>query len=1152
MSNNPNLYFGNTLLNPDTKPVSLETVALNDDTYFKIENYDKMNPFFMTIVSDVDLWMYISSSGGLTCGRKNAESALFPYYTDDKIHDSHETTGSHTVLIVHKDDKDFLWTPFSTHNDSVYKITRNIYKNTIGNKIVFEEINHDLEVSYNYTWKSSDSFGFIKESSLVNLSKTVVDVKVLDGIRNIMPYGINTFLQTNNSTLADGYKRCELQGNVGLGIYNLSSIVTDKAEPSESLKATTVWSKGLKNPTYLLSEQQINTFSRNEKIETEFDVKGRRGAYYLSDTISLSSDGMKNWYIVAELNQNASSIERLIKDIKENNSIIEELELDVLKGDHNLKKLVYDADGYQSTANEKAGYRHFSNTLYNIMRGGIYADGYNIDRDDFEEFVGNWNKNVYAKHQEFIKQLPKTINYNDLLVLVEKTGSNDLERLTLEYLPLTYSRRHGDPSRPWNKFNIEIAKENGDKELKFEGNWRDIFQNWEALSVSFPSYIESIIAKFVNASTADGYNPYRITKEGIDWEKFDPEDPWSNIGYWGDHQIIYLLKLIELSKAYNPEKLKDLLQKDIFVYANIPYRIKGFNEMVTDPRNSITFDDELEELIVKKTNAIGSDGKLMDNGTEIYKVNLMEKLLVTLLSKFSNYVPEGGIWMNTQRPEWNDANNALVGYGLSMVTLYYLHRFQTYMGQIVNEINMESIEVSEEVLQMFNDTLTVLKENKHYLGEKISDETRYLIVKSLGQIGESYRNSVYNNGFTGEKKTLSITSLKEFIDISMVHLKDTISKNKREDGLYHSYNLIKFGAETCSVSNLYEMLEGQVSVLSSKALDEKEAIEVLKSLRNSRIYRENQNSYMLYPNRELPEFLLKNVVPETDVMSSSILKSELEKGLTRFIEKDVNGKYHFNGQFKNGDEILNAMKETHEFEDADIKVVEELYTELFNHHAFTGRSGTFYKYEGLGSIYWHMVSKLLLATQENFNEVYNKNGMNADAKALHNYYEAIKDGIGLNKSPENYGAFPTDAYSHTPSFSGVQQPGMTGQVKEDFISRFGELGVKVESGLIRFKPVLLSTLEFLNETRIWSLPINNDGDTDISIRLEKNTLGFTFCTVPVIYCLDSKRKIEVCYNDGSESTLEDTDTLNQSMSQSIFNRDNKINRIKVYIDGSKM
>jgi hypothetical protein len=51
-----------------------------------------------------------------------------------------------------------------------------------------------------------------------------------------------------------------------------------------------------------------------------------------------------------------------------------------------------------------------------------------------------------------------------------------------------------------------------------------------------------VIAKFVNASTIDGYNPYRITKEGIDWEVEEPEDPWSYIGYWGDHQVIFFIR----------------------------------------------------------------------------------------------------------------------------------------------------------------------------------------------------------------------------------------------------------------------------------------------------------------------------------------------------------------------------------------------------------------------------------------------------------------------------------------------------------------------------------------------------------------------------------------------------------------------------------
>ena len=158
-----------------------------------------------------------------------------------------------------------------------------------------------------------------------------------------------------------------------------------------------------------------------------------------------------------------------------------------------------------------------------------------------------------------------------------KLNDAGFQRLCFEYLPLSFSRRHGDPSRPWNKFNIKVKQEDGSQLLNFEGNWRDIFQNWEALSYSIPNYIESMICKFVNALTADGYNPYRITKAGIDWEKPDPSDPWANIGYWGDHQIISLLKFLEFSNDHHPGTLRDFLTRDLFCYANVPYTIKGLS-----------------------------------------------------------------------------------------------------------------------------------------------------------------------------------------------------------------------------------------------------------------------------------------------------------------------------------------------------------------------------------------------------------------------------------------------------------------------------------------------------------------------------------------------------------------------------------------------
>ena len=226
---------------------------------------------------------------------------------------------------------------------------------------------------------------------------------------------------------------------------------------------------------------------------------------------------------------------------------------------------------------------------------------------------------------------------------------------------------------------MQISPDGG-RSLRYEGNWRDIFQNWEALGVSFPRYLPGIIAKFVNASTVDGFNPYRITRDGIDWEVADPEDPWSYIGYWGDHQIIYLLRFLEAAERFLPGTLEGLLEREIFCFADVPYRIKPYEEILEDPYSTIVYDTALASRVEDRVGAVGTDGRLVqgDDGS-IYHVNLLEKLLVPALSKLSNFVPGGGIWMNTQRPEWNDANNALVGNGLSVVTLCHLRRYIRFL-----------------------------------------------------------------------------------------------------------------------------------------------------------------------------------------------------------------------------------------------------------------------------------------------------------------------------------------------------------------------------------------------------------------------------------------------------------------------------------------
>ena len=335
---------------------------------------------------------------------------------------------------------------------------------------------------------------------------------------------------------------------------------------------------GLEKARTLLSTRQLDSFRRGQDVEQEVDVRGQRGAYLVNAGFELMPETEKEWSILADVEQDGHSVADLLNRLEQDPAALSaEVECDILAGTTKLERIVASADGLQFSEDHIISTHHFSNVLFNTLRGGIFAKNYNVGRDDLLGFVAQRNKPVLAGQAQFFAALPAEMESDELLRRASASGSSDLERLCYEYLPLTFGRRHGDPSRPWNQFSINIKQPDGLPRLDYQGNWRDIFQNWEPLAWSYPEFIEQMIAKFLNATTADGYNPYRITREGIEWEKPDPDNPWSNIGYWGDHQIIYLQKLLEASHRFHPGQLERLLTRKIFSHTNLPYRIKSHN-----------------------------------------------------------------------------------------------------------------------------------------------------------------------------------------------------------------------------------------------------------------------------------------------------------------------------------------------------------------------------------------------------------------------------------------------------------------------------------------------------------------------------------------------------------------------------------------------
>jgi len=1142
------LYLGNQPFQHTIEDIEGKETIIDGETYYKISAVDGMRPFFMSIVSHSDHWMFISSNGGLTAGRINSDNALFPYYTDDKITESVGTTGSKTIIRVEGDDRILLWEPFSNHHKGVYRIERNLYKNAFGNKIVFEEINHDLSLTFKYQWAMSERFGFMRHGELISDAASPLQISLLDGIQNVLPCGVPEGLQRSSSNLVDAYKKCELEGGK-LGIYALSAIISDKAEPSEALKANVVWSLGFENPKVLLSSSQLDAFRTEGKVETEINVKAERGAYFVQDDFELAAKATKSWTLVANLGQSIRDVIRLRHDLESPEALQSALIEDVEHGSKQLVSLVAASDGLQMTADRRRNIRHFANTMFNIMRGGIFDENYTIERADFMAYIDQANHKVFFKKSERMAKWPEKF---DLFFLQEQARQDDdlnFKRLCAEYLPLKFSRRHGDPSRPWNRFSINLRNEDdGSKILDYQGNWRDIFQNWEALVHAYPAFIEGMIFKFLNATTFDGYNPYRVFKDGFEWETIEPDNPWSYIGYWGDHQIIYLQKFLEFLQAYYPEKLDEYFQNDTFVYANVPYRIKPYEALLQDPKNTIEFDHEREAKIGFKKEEIGGDGALLREAhVFIYKVNFVEKIMATMLAKVANFIPEGGIWMNTQRPEWNDANNALVGNGVSMVTLYYLRRFLVFFEDVLAKSTHEEVPISNELIECFQKMHETLKKNRSIINGTVTNEQRRTVLDGLGGAASDYRQQVYNQDFSGQKSNLQLHELRAFIQLVVSQLEHSIEANKRDDNLYHAYNLMTVEATGgISITYLPEMLEGQVAVLSSGYLDESQGLQVLDGLKASALFREDQYSYVLYPNKELPRFLAKNNIAEEKVANSPLLSRLMVNENFDIITRDCLGGYHFNGNFNNVKALRTALQDLpQEYLGLVAKEqtqIEAIYEGIFNHKSFTGRSGTFFGYEGLGSIYWHMVSKLRLAAFEVTKKAVENQAKSEMVGRLFDHYFEINAGIGAHKSPELYGAFPTDPYSHTPGGKGAQQPGMTGQVKEDLLCRFGELGLRVTAGELHFDRALMHGEEFLTSSAEFEyVDVAHQWQT---IELAPDSLAYTVCQVPIVHKKGATADIQVKMNDGSVHRIEGL-SLNRELSTKIFNRTHEVRQLTV-------
>jgi hypothetical protein len=212
-------------------------VDLDGRRFYRIVGYDAMDPFFMTIVGSSDVWLFVSSSGGLTAGRVDAQRALFPYYTEDKVSESAGRTGGLSMLRVAGPDRSVTyWQPFADRRPGDPAVERALYKDVLGSTLVFEETRPDLRLRLRVTWQTSARFGVVRSCELTSLADEVREVEMLDGLVNVLPAGVSVAVQNELSILLDAYKRS------GTCRSPSAAATATPAAPGTASRSTSAWS----------------------------------------------------------------------------------------------------------------------------------------------------------------------------------------------------------------------------------------------------------------------------------------------------------------------------------------------------------------------------------------------------------------------------------------------------------------------------------------------------------------------------------------------------------------------------------------------------------------------------------------------------------------------------------------------------------------------------------------------------------------------------------------------------------------------------------------------------------------------------------------------------------------------------------------------
>lgn len=797
---------------------------------FIIEDYNNskaFSSFFPAIAGEwgKPMWCYYVNRGqSITClGTNDKEGAIIEFVAANKAYRQTPTQGFRTFLKVNGE----FYEPFkNSPNNKKNNIKQTMHINSYKVKLVDTNKTLGIETTVEFYTLANEIFpALMRKLTVKNISEQNLSIECLDGLPIIIPYGTTDWQLKNMSRLAEGwYSGVFYSAEKKVPVYKLPVEPQDRPEVIPVIGGNfyvgyyeqdgkKVMPKYFIDPENIFGEVRnfaypdvfLESEAKNFNVNPNLTGKNKTPSGMGYICIDLSNGKELVYHSSVAHATNAKNIDKftdiLLQDNyfeakeSENNKLINKMTSDVF-----TKSSLQNFDNYCE-----------QNFIDNFLRGGypltigegdnkkVYYTYSRVHGDmerEYNNFVvlaeyysqGNGNYrdvNQNRRNDIFFNQDLSDDTIVFFMNLIQTDGFNPLKVLGVKF-----NITNKDSFMSELKENLK-QKNNSDKKLE---NIKQFIKQPVTIGSLFNFIEDNDIELNCKKNTL---NSLMKNSEKISLANHAE-------GYWSDHWH-YNMDLIEAYLAIFPDKMdKMLFENNSYTFYDDCHLVEPRSnkyvlfEGVPKQFNSVYKDNEKENLI--KTREINPNIARTNFGKgEIYKTNLLNKLLSLLVNKYSSLDPEGiGVEMETDKPNWCDALNGLPGiFGSSTAESLELQRLLELLKKMLSETNNKEtskVKITEETLDLLNKLNEITKKNLNDFA--FWDETH--------TAKELYREKT-RFGLSGNNQEITIAEIKKMIDTMLEKVKKGLDKKNS----FNSENVLMSSFEY--IPTKYEVIPNKFS-----------------------------------------------------------------------------------------------------------------------------------------------------------------------------------------------------------------------------------------------------------------------------------------------------------------------------------------------------